>query len=55
MAEVEAIKAAYANHDNAEIVVYPDAAHNSVSITKHAQGLSRTGYSLMQTSVTIDF
>ena len=28
MEEVEAIKAAYANHDNAEIVVYPDAAHN---------------------------
>ncbi|ETW95778.1 MAG: hypothetical protein ETSY2_47580, partial [Candidatus Entotheonella gemina] len=28
MEEVEAIKAAYANRDNAEIVVYPDAAHN---------------------------
>jgi dienelactone hydrolase len=28
MDEVEAIKAAYANHDNAEIVVYPGAAHN---------------------------
>jgi dienelactone hydrolase len=28
MEEVEAIKAAYANHGNAEIVVYPDAAHN---------------------------
>lgn len=26
--EVEAIKEAYANHDNAEIAVYPDAAHN---------------------------
>jgi dienelactone hydrolase len=28
MDEVEAIKAASANHDNAEIVVYPGAAHN---------------------------
>jgi len=28
MDEVEAIKAAYANHDNAETVVYPGAAHN---------------------------
>jgi dienelactone hydrolase len=26
--EVEAIKAAYANHSDAEIVVYPGAAHN---------------------------
>jgi dienelactone hydrolase len=28
MEEVEAIKEAYANHSNAEIVVYPEAAHN---------------------------
>jgi len=28
MDEVEAIKAAYANHGNVEIVVYPEAAHN---------------------------
>jgi carboxymethylenebutenolidase len=28
MEEVEAIKQAYANHGNAEIAVYPDAAHN---------------------------
>lgn len=28
MEEVEAIRAAYANHSNAEIVAYPNAAHN---------------------------